>query len=36
MYANSTKGLVTDRILGYGDTQDAAIEMMRGKLVAPQ
>jgi len=36
MYASSSKGLVTDRIIGYGDTQDAAIEMMRGKLIAPQ
>ena len=25
-------GLCYDRIIGYGDTQDAAIEMMRAKL----
>ena len=35
LYSGRT-GLITDRIIGYGDTQESAIEMMRGKLVAPQ
>lgn len=32
MYANSMSGIVTDRILGYGDTQEEAIALMRNRL----
>jgi hypothetical protein len=32
LYSHHMSGLVYDRVLGYGDTQEAAIAMMRAKL----
>lgn len=34
MYAHHMHDLCTDRILGYGETQEQAVEMMRKKLSA--
>ena len=36
LYAHFMTGSVTERILGYGDTQDEAIAMMRRKLMPAQ
>lgn len=32
IYAHHMTGLVYDRVLGYGATQEAAIDMMRARL----
>jgi hypothetical protein len=35
LYSGRT-GLITDRILGYGETQEGAIAMMRANLIPPR
>ena len=36
IYAHHMSGGVTDRIIGYGETQEAAIADMKSKLIPPQ